>query len=439
MKHPGARTSRFAGLALALRLAVRGIAYRRLTAAVVLVLAVVAATAAVVAPLYSRAAEESIARSALSRSDVFARAVHADVSANAAKVALPASGTVDSLGRRLHAPYFGRPVVSSLTSGTATAKAGPQAGGQIQVPLVERVGTCQHLTITSGRCATKPDEAVLTTRSAELLGLRVGDRLEAGLTDVQRPDGSQQVARLTVVGTTEPFDLDDDFWVGRPLFRYYPVSRPNGLGELPPLTDTVFMGTGAARQLGVVQYSVDVPTDGGAIGLDDGPAVAATVDQARVELGKVGVAVTSQLPTLIGTSNRRSDVVRVAAPLAAFQLVLLAWVILAHVVSSATQERAPELGLAKLRGLTPPRTVRFGLGEVALLLLVSAPIGTLLGWWVVHEVAVHLLEPGVELRITPAVVASVALGVLGGIGAAAVAARGVARGHVADRLRRVPG
>ena len=93
MKHPGGR-----GRLVGLRLALRGIAYRRLTAVVVLVLAVVAATAAVVAPLYSRAAEESIARGALARSDVFARAVHADVSANAARVALPASGTIDSLG-----------------------------------------------------------------------------------------------------------------------------------------------------------------------------------------------------------------------------------------------------------------------------------------------------------------------------------------------------
>ncbi|MGN6611016.1 MAG: hypothetical protein ACTHLJ_04525 [Angustibacter sp.] len=110
MKHPGGR-GRFVGL----RLALRGIAYRRLTAVVVLVLAVVAATAAVVAPLYSRAAEESIARGALARSDVFARAVHADVSANAARVALPASGTLESLQRHLKPPVFGTPRVAAPT------------------------------------------------------------------------------------------------------------------------------------------------------------------------------------------------------------------------------------------------------------------------------------------------------------------------------------
>ncbi|MGN6302891.1 MAG: FtsX-like permease family protein [Angustibacter sp.] len=434
MRHPGGR-GRFVGL----RLALRGIAYRRLTAIVVLVLAVVAATAAVVAPLYSRAAEESIARGTLARSDVFARAVHADVSANAARVALPPSGTIDSLRRRLKPPVFGTPRLSATTESMVDPTAGPQAGGQVEVPLLDREGLCEHLVMSSGRCPTRPDEAALTTRSMKLLGLQVGSRFSAALVDVQRPDGSQQVARLTVVGTAEPFDLDDDYWVGRPMFRYYPISRPSGLSELPPLTDAVWLGHGAAKALGVQSYSVDVPVDGRAVGLDDGPAVAAAVTATTTDLGKVAVSVTSQLPQLIEGSNRRSDVVRVAAPLAAFQLVLLAWVILAHVVGSATQERAPELGLAKLRGLTPPRTVRFGLGEVSVLLLVSAPIGTLLGWWVVHLVATHLLEPGIELRVGPTVVASVLLGVVGGLAAAAVAARSVARGHVSDLLRRVPG
>ena len=86
--------------------------------------------------------------------------------------------------------------------------------------------------------------------------------------------------------------------------------------------------------------------------------------------------------------------VRVAAPLAAAQLVLLAWVILAHVVGSATEERAPELGLAKLRGQGPGRTVRFGLAEVVLLLLVAAPLGTVPGWLLVRWRPAMSSRPG---------------------------------------------
>ena len=241
--------------------------------------------------------------------------------------------------------------------------------------------------MSSGRCPTRPDEAALTTRSMKLLGLHVGARFSAALVDVQRPDGSAQVApphggghgravrpRRRLLGRSADVPLLPDRAAERP-------------SELPPLTDAVWLGDGAAAALGVQSYSVDVPVDGRAIGLDDGAARRGAGDPSPPTSARSAVSVTSQLPPSSSAPNRRSDVVRVAAPLAAFQLVLLAWVILAHVVGSATQERAPELGLAKLRGLTPPRTVRFGLGEVSVLLLLSAPIGTLLGWWVVREVA----------------------------------------------------
>jgi hypothetical protein len=438
-----------------LRLAVRGIAYRRATAAVVLALAIVAATAAVVAPLYSHAAQESIARGSLVRSDVFARSVHADVSATAAGPRVTGPGSIldpdqtsralemgDAVGRLkalLPPPVFGTPVTSQLTPSLVRPDKGPMDGGSVEVPLLDRTGLCDHLPVTTGRCPSTPGEAAMTTRSAELLGLRIGDTFDAGLSDVQNDDGSQAVAHLTLVGTTTPFSLQDDYWDGRSLFSYYPIERPHGLSDDPPESDTVWMADGTARKLGVKSYSVDIPVDPTAIDLATAQHVADQVATARQQLGLGLVAVTSQLPALIDDSARRGGVVRVAAPLAAFQLVLLAWVILAHVVSSATQERAPELGLAKLRGLTPGRTVRFGLAEVVVLLLVAAPIGSVLGWWLVHLAAEHLLEPGIRLQVSGWVVASVLFGLFGGIAAAAVAARGVARGHVADLLRRVPG
>jgi hypothetical protein len=83
--------------------------------------------------------------------------------------------------------------------------------------------------------------------------------------------------------------------------------------------------------------------------------------------------------------------------------------------------------------------VRFGLAEVVLLLLVAAPIGTVLGWLLVRLAAGHLFEAGTDVHLTRWVIASVVLGLVGGVGAAAVAAHGVARQHVAELLRRVPG
>ena len=63
----------------------------------------------------------------------------------------------------------------------------------------------------------------------------------------------------------------------------------------------------------------------------------------------------------------------------------------------------------------------------------------MLGWLAVRVAASRVFEAGTAVHPTRWAVASVALGVVGGIGAAAVAAHGVGRQHVAELLRRVPG
>jgi hypothetical protein len=429
------------GVLTSLRLALGGIAYRRSTAVIVLLLAIVASTAAVVAPLYSRAAEESIARGALARSNQFARAVHVDVSTNAAlqSAAPKADEAVSVVRDELRSPAFRPPLVVRTTDGLAQPTAGPQAEGRVIVPVAERSGLCDQLKVAVGRCPAAADEVAVTTRSLELLGLRVGDRLSLAFPDLASAESGQRAGTLTVVGSYRPFELDDAYWLGRQIFGYVPHERPQGLGELPPLSDTLLAGPGFAERVQLQAYSLDVPVEPTALDLDSAPVAAAQVAELQKGLGMRGAVVTSQLPVLVDRAKERSAVVRIAAPLAAVQLVLLAWVILAHVVGSATQERAPELGLAKLRGQTPGRTVRFGLAEVVLLLLVAAPIGTMLGWLLVRLAAAHLFEAGTVVHLTRWVIASVVLGVLGGIGAAAVAAHGVSRQHVADLLRRVPG
>ena len=424
-----------------LRLAVGGIAYRRSTAVIVLLLATVASTAAVVAPLYSRAAEESIARGTLLRSDQFARAVHVDVSTNAAtSSSAPKLDEGKALTREgLTSSAFRPLVVVRTTEGVTTADAGPQAGGRVVVPVAERSELCGHLRVDAGRCPVGPDQVAMPTRSLELLGLHLGDRLHLTLPDVASAEHGQGSADLTVVGSYQPFSLDDPYWLGRQIFGYVPHSRPKGLDDLPPVTDTLLAGEGFAQQVGLAGYTLDVPVDPTRLDLQTAPAAAEQVTRFQRGLGLRGALVTSQLPVLVDQASARSTVVRVAAPLAAVQLVLLAWVILAHVVGSATQERAPELGLAKLRGQSPGRTVRFGLAEVVLLLLVAAPLGSVLGWLAVRLAASRLFEAGTAVHPTGWVVASVALGVVGGIAAAAVAAHGVGRQHVAELLRRVPG
>jgi putative ABC transport system permease protein len=425
-----------------LRLTLGAIAYRRSTAALLLGLAILASTAVVVAPLYSAAAQDSIVRDTLNRADRFARTVHLDVpETNADGGPAPVLGIVDEDVRRaLGPPVFGAPIVSRATSGVAEPTTGPRAGGQVEVPLTERQDLCAHLRLSAGRCPTDTAEVAMTTRSARLLGLRLGGQVIVTLPKNPRPDGSPGTARLLLVGTTEPFSVDDGYWAGRRLFGYVPIGRaqPNGADSLPPITDTALLAPGSAIALGIQGYTLDVPVDARRTGPQEGLPAAAAVTRLRTGFALRGVALTSQFPALVVDAVRHGEAVRVAAPAAAFQLAVLAWVILAQVVSAATQERSPELGLAKLRGQTPARTVGFGLAEVAVLVVVAAPIGTLVAWWLVRLAAVALLEPGSRASFGPSAVAYVLLGLLGGLAAAALAARSVARGPVADLLRRIP-
>ncbi len=423
-----------------LRLVLAGIAYRRWTTMLLFSLATVASTAAVVAPLYADAAQESIVRSTLTHADRYSSTVH--VQASEAVGGDPAR-TQAALRGVLPPGTFGAGVVSASGSSLTGPLDGAGADRTVELPFHDRQGLCARLPMVSGRCPEGEFEMALTTRSARLTRLRVGQSVVVRLASAGQVDEAKKPVRFTLVGTTEVFGTDDDYWVGGggSLFTYYPSWRPQGKNQpsLPPIADHAWVTPGTAKALGLRSYAVDVPVAVDRIDRDRVPAVLAALASAQGVLEARGTPVVTQLPALIRQSDRDGEVVRVAVPLAAFQLVLLSWVILGQVVSAATQERSPELALAKLRGMTARGTAGFGLAEVLVLLLVAAPLGTFLGWWLVRQVAERRLAPGITLSFGPWVVVSVLLGVLGGSLAAAVAARSVLRRPVVELLRRVPG
>jgi hypothetical protein len=132
--------TRVASALIGLRLAVRGLWYRRSTALIVLVLAVVASAAAVVAPLYSRAAEESIVRDTLQRADVYSLGVHIsrpqgdrkDPIEDEQKAAFAAAQMRNHLTR----PAFGTVQVAYQTRGTYHPTYGPIRGSIVVCRVV---------------------------------------------------------------------------------------------------------------------------------------------------------------------------------------------------------------------------------------------------------------------------------------------------------------
>ncbi|MGZ4596391.1 MAG: hypothetical protein ACXV3V_05640, partial [Actinomycetes bacterium] len=423
-----------------LRLALRGLWFRRSTALIVLVLAVVASAASVVAPLYSRAAEESIVRDTLRRADAFTLSV---------QVAVPLSGggsgfgagsdpafVARTIGKTLDHRAFGTPRIAWTGSIGYRPTAGPFKNGDVDGTVVERAQACAHLPVVVGRCPAAPGEAMLSRRSLELVGARIGQTISPDIVD-----GSRRIGQipLRIVGAFDPVSVESPYWAGHPYFSsFYPQATPDGLGERPPIADPVFLAAGTAAANQYTRFTIDVPVLPDQVRLTDTAVLRTDIDQLTKELSKYLLSTTSQLPAALQRANDGRELVRIAAPLAVAQLVLLAWWTLFLIVGSATEERSPELGLAKLRGLSGGQTGRFGLAETVLLLLVAAPLGTVLGYLSVRAAGPRVFAPGTEVVMTRSVLLTVSLTLGGGIVTAALAARRVFRRPVGDLLRRVP-
>jgi putative ABC transport system permease protein len=428
-----------------LRLAVRGLWYRRSTALIVLVLAVVASAAAVVAPLYSRAAEESIVRDTLQNADVFTLGVH---------ITRPQSDRQDPVDEDRQAPFaaiqmrnhlthpaFGTVQTAYQTRGVYHPTAGPIRGSIVVGRVVERAGVCAHLPTLTGRCPSERSEGIVTRRSLALLGVKVGDTLPIDLRELTGDESGAVPPTLLIkiVGSFDPVSVKNSYWVGQPYFtEFFPRALPSGLGDAPPVADPVFVGPGTAAKAGITGFTVDAPVLATRVRLDDAPTLVRQVNRLNFFLSAYQLSSVTQLPSALKQADNGRNLVRIASPLAVTQLVLLSWWTLFLVVGSATEERSPELGLAKLRGLSQGQTGRFGLAEIVLLLVVAAPLGTVAGYVAVRAAGPHVFASGTQVVLTSSVLLTVTIALSGGVVTAALAARRVFRRPVGDLLRRVP-
>jgi hypothetical protein len=427
-----------------LRLAVRGLWYRRSTALIVFVLAGVASAAAVVAPLYSRAAEESIVRDTLLQTDAYSRGVHAshpqtaDVRPDAPD---QPSAVAREAQRSLTHPAFGPVQIALQTRGSYRPVAGPLHGGTVVGRVVERTDVCMHLPTLRGRCPRVPTEGIATRRTLTLLGSKVGDTLRITLDELSGDavGVAPPTLLITIVGSFDPVSVNDAYWVGEPYFNdYFPEARTVADIPVPGTADPVFLAPGSADASGISGYTVDVPVLPDRVHLGDGPTLERQVDRFEAALGTYGLTGVTALPATLDQASNGRDLVRIASPLAVTQLVLLAWWTLFLVVGSATEERSPELGLAKLRGLSQGQTARFGLAEIVLLLVVAAPLSTVAGYLAVRAAGPHVFAPGTHVAFTSSVLLTVSIALSGGGMTAALAARRIFRRPVGDLLRRVP-
>jgi putative ABC transport system permease protein len=374
----------------------RGIRYRAGRSLVVFLLAALATTAAVLAPAYSRAAQQSVLADGVRE--------EASLIIGAGAGAQP----IDEIRLATNQVLARQPTLAGRLDAPIGAVDTPSGIGVARLAFREHV--CDHLDI-KGTCPAQPGQLVLSKGFAAAQHLGPGSRLTI------RNKG------FTVTGLYTPKDPHDGYW-GSTVYTdaLFTTSEDDLRTEKPSALNT----------------RLEYPVARDRIRLDDVPALRDGIKLLGDRLRGDELEVTTTLPdTLDGVDADQGAIAR-TAPVIAVPLVLLCFFVLFLLVASLTEERSAEIALAKLRGYPTGRAARFGLGEVLLLIAVATPVGLVAGLLLVQLAAGALLATGTNVEIRWPVFAAAGIALAAGVVAALLAGRHTLAQPVLDLLRRVP-
>lgn len=410
-----------------LRLALRGLWWRRGLSVAILLVATTTGLAAAVGPLYSRAGGESILQ------DTLRAANTRDVGVEVSNIAKAESDPLGALGRRIAAagaPSRYRPGIGSLQfDGIVRDLRGQDEAASL---LTFRAGACARLTFVEGRCPTAPGEAVVSLRSQVSHAWKLGTRLPM----VARGTGRGAVD-LQVVGLYRPNNRDDPYWFSQDFFNEHASG-----GDSADVSDAIFTDKGTfdrARGL-VARVAVQLPLDIPRVRLADEEPLRTRLAAFRGAISADGVvSAATTLGEVFDNADNSRHRLEISVLIVAGQLLVLSWFVLYLVVANASEARGPEIALAKLRGLTPRGTVTFGLLEPVLLVCLAAPLGLVLARLAVEALARIRLLPGTPVLFTPLSLWVTLAATAGGLLAAALAARRTLTRPVVEQWRRTGG
>ncbi len=412
----------------------RGIRYRSGRSLLVLLLAAVATAATVLAPAYSRAAQQSVLSDGLraAPSNATSLQVRADPAAGetpALESTTEAKLELDQLlkGRRL-GDLLAAPVAAADTETVVAA----QPGTSVVARLAYRDNACQHLTMVSGQCANVDGQVVMSQRSAKEYSIGVGQTLSIR----GRGADASGTRTVTVTGTYQPSNASDPYWGRGGYFAAGPPDDDSGL----PRVDALFVGdeqdVTLPRTLPSVYLDYRLRAD--SVRLDDVNALRGDLSSFETAVNIRQLQLSTSLRAVLDDIDTEASALARTVPIVAVPLILVCWFVLFLLVAALTEERSPEVGLAKLRGFSPGQAARFGRSEATVLVVLAAPFGALIGLGLVEAAARTLLGAGVHVEARWPVLAAVLLSVLVSFVAIRLAsARALAR-PVLALLRRVP-
>jgi putative ABC transport system permease protein len=409
-----------------LRLALRGLWWRRGLSVAILLVAVTTVLAAAVGPLYARAGGESILQDTLRAAPT--RDVGMEITNISASNVQPLAGLdglVDDAG-----PLPGyQPRIRSLQfNGRVLDARGQDEATSL---LVFRDGACDHLIFVQGRCPSGPAESAVSARSLLTHPWGLGARLPMKSVGT----GFGEVT-TRVVGIYRPQDRSEPHWFDQEFFN----AHLSG-GDAADVSDAIFtsQATFDRAQLGT-RVVIQLPLDVARVRLADEAALRSRTESFQNTVNAGGTATTTTaLDEVLGAADNSRHRLEISVLIVAGQLLVLSWFVLYLVVANASEARGPEIALAKLRGLTSRGTVAFGLLEPVVVIALAAPLGLLVARLAVEALARIRLLPGTPVLFTSLSVWVTLAALAGGIAAAALAARRTLTRPVVEQWRRTSG
>lgn len=387
-----------------------------------------------VAPLYFRAMQQSATRVVLEQATVVSRGVQLAQSPDESFAGTTPAQQPEQVALDLPEDLrdlLEEPVLGLSSSAGTDAGSGRQPVGE----LLWRSDHCAHVTFADGGCPTAADEIAVSAADVENFGLDVGRTITA-------TGPGNAAGDLLVVGVYE--QVPSDYWFGQALTGRSGIVISDGLSsELQHdawLTARDTFSGGDAPFPALVSKA-DFVLDPERVGVDELHELGTGLDGLATRIPEPGVAVptvVTALPSLDANVQEQVDQSRVTVPLLVAQLGLLSVVVLWLVLAAVTEQRRPEVAVARLRGRGRTGARRLLLAELVPLALVAVLPGVALALLAVYVARSTVLpgSPPVELRWP--FLAAAALGALLLVLVTALAAARVAREPVDRLLRRVP-
>jgi putative ABC transport system permease protein len=408
--------------------------HRRLQALALVALAALLTTSLCLGPLYQRAMEQALTGSLLRDASPAKRAItltSRDVRAAELGTYLPGG-----LG-----PYFDSPIEASVAGVSApTATDGQPVVSRLYAP----VGICDHVSVVAGSCPQHAGEVMVSHEDAAVNGWRLGGTIPA--TQSYDPTFRGLVppaGPLHVVGIYEPAD---EGWLGAPL--------TDRVGLVIVDADNTYIATDDWLTVPDTLLQKDAPwfrptasaiwpMDLDAVDVDTlleiGPQVQALHERTVAPDDQLsGMVLDSDVHLLAQQAREQRGQARTTVGVLMAQLAVLVAIVFWMVLVSATDNRRPELALARLRGRGRRGAMSYLLAELLPVCLVGVLLGVVAAPRVMGLVArlVFPLPVPVEIRWPLAAAAVGALLTVSAVVTAAV--RRAAREPVDSLLRGVP-